>query len=395
MLSQKKMRIAHIITRMDRGGAPDVVRILMEQTDPQIIETVLYYGLTDEPSGRIREFIQRLGPRARLIPSLRRNIHPFFDLITFYRLRRIFKEEKFDIVHTHTSKAGFLGRCAARSAGVLSIVHSPHGHVFYGYFHSFLSGLIVIAEKMASQFCERIHVLTELEKKDMVNLKIAPENKIVTIYSGLALDEFRKNNGSARAVRASLGISDEALVVGFAGRLEPVKGPEFFIRAAAIVRHLVPGARFLVVGDGSLRPSLEEEAGRLGIADAVHFVGWQDDVNSFYGAMDILLLSSLNEAVGRSILEAQAVGVAVVATRVGGVPEIIQDGVTGILVPPHDAEALARATEKLLTDSALRASLTKAGRERVEKLFSDRAMVKRFEELYKGLVEGRRKRDDG
>lgn len=387
----KKIRIAHIITRMDRGGAPDVVRILIEQADPALFDMVLIYGRTLVPTDRVKDFLGKLGSgRVYQIDALRRDVHPFFDVLAFIRILALLKKEKFDIVHTHTAKAGFLGRIAARCAGVRVVVHSPHGHNFYGYFRAVGSRLVVWAERLAGVYCDKIHALTKLEKTDMAGLGILKEDKIEVIYCGVELDFFQRNAEAADVLKKTLGIPANVPVAGYVGRLEPVKGPKYFIRAAGHVHKRTPEARFIVAGEGALRPRLEREARRLGMADVVHFIGWQEDAASVYSALDVLVLPSLNEAVGRSLLEAQAVGVAIVASKVGGVPEIIQDGITGVLFAPRDVKSLAEIMARLLKDPSWRETLIAAGRARVKEFFEDRLMVRHFTELYHQMLLNRK-----
>ncbi len=385
-MATKKIRIVHIITRMDRGGAPDVIRLLVQKTDPALFDIALVYGRTTCPTQAVRTFLEDLGPRAVLVGSLRRPINPLCDILAFFAILRFLKNGRFDIVHTHTSKAGFLGRIAARLCGVPRVIHSPHGHVFYGYFGALGSKLVVAAERFASFFCDKIHVLTGLEKEDMLASRIAPAAKIVVIYCGIETELFIKAPEKARELRRCLAVPEDALVAGYVGRLEPVKGPKYFIRAAARVHKLMPNVRFLVAGAGVLRARLEREARRLKVGDCVHFLGWQEDTAAVYSVLDVLVLPSLNEAVGRTILEAQSIGVAVVAARVGGVPEIIQDRQTGLLVPARDPKAIAQAMISLLADPSLRAAMSEAGQRRVKDSFTDARMVEEFSNLYQNEI---------
>jgi len=380
------VKIAHIITRMDRGGAPDIVRILFEKLDQEQFDLTLIYGLTVSPSQRSAEFLKSLGKRAILIPALCRAISPFYDLAAFFAILKVLRNEKFHIVHTHTAKAGILGRIAARIAGVKVIIHSPHGHDFYGYFGDLASWFIVCAERFAAPFCEKIHALTELEKKDMLLFKICPPEKIKVIYSGVEVGFLRPSQHLVDNIRAELSVKDKIHFVGMVGRLEPIKGVSYFIEAAKMVTQEMDNVEFLVVGDGSLKEDLKKMAESLGLSAHLAFMGWREDVNTILFTLDLLVLSSLNEAVGRCVLEAQAVGVPVVATRVGGVPEVVLDGVTGLLVPPKDPKKLAEAILFLLKTDDKRRQMSEAGRGWVDEKFSDRVMVEKFVELYRELM---------
>jgi len=368
----RKIRIAHIITRMDRGGAPDIVRLLVEKLDPQAFEATLIYGMTSQPSEATSRLLAEGGQKAHMVPSLRRAINPFDDIQAYTVLLRILRREKFDIVHTHTAKAGVLGRLAARRAGVPVVIHSPHGHDFYGYFGRFGSLLIVWAERFAARYCDRIHVATELEKDDMVERRICPREKMRVIASGVSVSASVRHGAGA------------APCVGFVGRLEPVKGPDIFIEAAARIAQGAAGVRFLVTGDGSLRSTLEERCRALGISGKTTFVGWVEDPDAAFSGIDILVVPSLNEAVGRVILEAAVRGIPSVAARVGGIPEVVCDGQTGLLVRSRDVQGFADSVLRLLKDSALRWKLGAEASAWVRREHSDEKMVEAFKQMYTG-----------
>ncbi len=382
----RKIRVAHIITRMDRGGAPDVVRILFEKLDQEQFDATLIYGATVEPSTRSAEFIRSLGNKAILIPALCRSISPFNDVIAFFNILKVLLKGKFNVVHTHTAKAGILGRIAARIAGVRAIIHSSHGHDFYGYFGRLLSWFIVCAERFAGLFCDKIHALTELEKQDMLLFRICPKEKIEVIYSGVEVGFLRPSQQLVDNIKAELSVKDKTRFVGIVGRLEPIKGVSYFIEAAKIVSQGSENVKFLIVGDGSQKEELEKIAESLGLCSNLAFMGWREDVNTILFTLDILVLSSLNEAVGRCVLEAQAVGVPVVATRVGGVPEVVLNGVTGLLVPAKDPKKLADAILFLLKNDDKRRQMSQAARGWIDEKFSDRVMAEKFSQLYKSLI---------
>ena len=296
------------------------------------------------------------------------------------RLYFLFLKHGFDIAHTHTAKAGFLGRIAARFAGVPMIAHTPHGHNFYGYFGRVASWLVVWLERFADCFTDKFIVLTQLEKKDLVAYGVSREDKIAVVPSGLELEEY---------VKVEKDADRKELVVAMVGRLEPVKGPGYFVEAAGVVLKEFPDVRFLLVGDGALKERLKNQAEGLAIKDRVVFLGWRDDVTvgarhavPLLSGIDILALPSLNEAVGRIILEAACFGVPAVASRTGGVPEIVRDGSTGILVEPGNPAELAKGIMLLLRDKEKRLNIGQAARELVMGSFSAENMVKQIEGLY-------------
>jgi glycosyltransferase involved in cell wall biosynthesis len=267
------------------------------------------------------------------------------------------------------------------------IVHSPHGHNFYGYFGPLASRLVVILERFMAYFTTRMIVFTELEKKDLAAFRVARPQKIAVVNSGLDLERYRKTNIEAGKKKAELKAAPDALLVGMVGRLDPIKGPKYFVEAGRLILQKFPQVKFLVVGDGSLRNSLECQCKKLNILESFIFTGWREDIPELLSILDLLVLPSLNEAVGRILIEAAACGIPVVATRVGGVPEIVKDNETGILVPPRDALALARGISALLEDKGKRLAMAEAARRWVDDKFSAGVMVNKISNCYEELAK--------
>lgn len=387
----KKIKVAQVITRLDWGGAPDIVRVLCERLDPAIYDVRLIAGPTRYPSRKTNEFLTRFHDRTIVIPCLKRDINPFFDVLAFVKLYRLFSKERFDIIQTHTAKAGLLGRLAGRLVGCRAIVHTPHGHNFYGYFTWLTSQVIILIEKFAALFTDKFIALTELEKKDMARFGVAKEDKVDVIYQGLELLDYERPVRDAEEIRRQFSIEAGQPVVGMVGRLEPVKGPYYFVEAAHEVAKVFPHAKFLVVGEGSLRRSIEIGVDELGLRGNFVFTGWRDDVPQIMRIFDIEVLPSLNEAVGIVLIEAQASGIPVVATKVGGIPEIVKDRETGILVPPADSRALSGAIIALLSDKDSRAMMAERGKAWVSGRFSADIMVSATSGLYQRLVDSQYK----
>jgi len=391
MMQNPKIKIAQVITRLDRGGAPDIYRILCDHLDPAVYDITLIIGHCEYPTLKTRELLKKFQGKTIVVPSLKREINPANDMAAFTRLYAIFCDHKFDVIHTHTAKAGALGRLAAGLAGGSVIVHTPHGHNFYGYFGPRASAVIVKIEKFLTLFTDRIVALTELERSDYIKFGIDDGRKIIVIYQGLELEKETLDQEDIFNLKSVFNIQPEDLVVGMVGRLEPVKGSTFFIEAASLISKRFPGAKFLVAGEGSLRNEMEEKARKLGIADKVIFAGWREDVPDMISVMDVVVQPSLNEAVGIALVEAQAQGVPIVATKVGGIPEAVVDGKTGILVPPSDAEKLAEAVSGLLADKAKRAAMGAAGRAWVQDKFRAETMAEKTSALYMELLEKKRR----
>lgn len=383
-----RVKVAEVITRLDWAGSPDIVRLICTLSEPDKFDIRLVTGASAHLSVQTREFQKAYNKKTFNIPRLKRDITPFNDLLALIALYRLFRREKFDIVHTHTAKAGFLGRIAAKLAGVPYIVHTPHGHNFYGYFGPFLTRSVIAAERFTGRFTDKIMALTELEKRDLIKFKAGRPDNVVVIYSGLELERLRSKDSDSREVRGEFLIDPDEVLIGMVGRLEQIKGPEYFIEAAKEILDKFPEVKFLVVGDGSLRKKLEHRCQDLHISDKVVFTGWREDTPRILPILDLLVLPSLNEAVGRIILEAGACGVPVVAASVGGVPEIVKSDETGVLVKPRSSQELSKAIIALLRNAEKRKRMSKAVKGWVDDKFSAKRMVGKILGLYNELTRG-------
>jgi glycosyltransferase involved in cell wall biosynthesis len=301
-------------------------------------------------------------------------------------LIRLMREYRPHIVHTHTAKAGTLGRVAARLARVPVVVHTYHGHVFHGYFSPAKTRFFLAVERWLARGTDRLLTVSENVRQELLNLGIGTSERLRVMPLGLDLDRFLSCEGSQGQLRAELGIDPQALLVGIVARLVPIKRHECFLQAAAEVAQKHSGCQFLVVGDGERRVELEHLVRRLALDGRVRFLGWRQDLERIYADLDLVVLTSANEGSPVSLIEAMAAGKPVVATRVGGVPDLVEDGVTGLLVPPEAPAALAEAIEALLTDSERRRAFGQAGRERVYPAFSAKRLVGDIDQLYTELI---------
>jgi glycosyltransferase involved in cell wall biosynthesis len=277
-----------------------------------------------------------------------------------------------------------VGRLAAWLAGVPVILHTPHGHIFYGYYGPALTAVFVGLERLAARITDRIVVLTELGTEEHLARRIGRPKQFVVIPSGVDLEALRRKAPPYETARGRLGVDAETCLIVGVGRLEPVKGFQVLVRALPSILGVIPSARLLLVGYGSLRSQLEADARALGVADRLEIAGPQLDVAVYLAAADLVVVPSLNEGMGRVLVEAMALERPVVATRVGGIPAVVADGETGSLVPAEDPPALARAVAELLKDPGLRQRMGEAGRRRAER-FSLAAMESRLLGLYREL----------
>lgn len=381
-----RIKVLHIITRLDLGGTFEDTLASVLNLDNSKYEVTLSSGPSTALSETLISRLKQGGVRFVEIKQLRRQINIISDSIALYRIYRLIKNEKYAIVHTHTSKAGALGRLAAHLAKVPIIIHAPHGHIFYGYYGFFPTQLIILLEKSLASFTDRLITLTQLGKNDHIKFGIAPANKIVPIYSGIELDKFRQFNIDIKKKKDQFHLPLDSNLISVIARLAPVKGHRYFLEAAVRIIEVIPKARFLLIGEGPLRKKLIEQVKRLGLTKEVVFFGGCEDIRPFLGISDIVVLPSLNEGMGRILLQAQACGKPVVATRVGGVPEVVRDNETGLLVPAGDAAALADAIIYLLKDKEKRRAISDQAKRWVDSKFSVEAMVKGIANLYQELI---------
>jgi glycosyltransferase involved in cell wall biosynthesis len=385
-----KIRVLHIITRLDMGGSAQNTLLSCLGLDPALYSVTLVKGSTVE-SNMTREEVQRLerdvasarrkGVTVITIPTLVRRIAPWNDLRAFLAILRHIRASKPDIVHTHTSKAGLLGRVAAWLARVPLIVHTPHGHVFYGHFGPGLSRIFLEVERMLGCITNHLIALTPGEAEDYVDLGVMPPHKISVIPSGIDLRRFAGARVDRLSKRRELGLPPAALAVGFVGWLLPIKGLSFLVRAmpGILARH--PESLLVLVGKGAEEVKLRSLADSLGLNGRVLFMGWRPDVEEILPCLDLLVLPSLNEGMGRVLVEAMAAGVPIVASRIGGVPDLIWDGKNGLLVPPADCGALEQAISTLLADEPTRRRMAARGKG-ICAQYSAEGMVDQISDLY-------------
>lgn len=379
------IKIILIITRLDKGGSAEAVMQLAEGLAQKGYEVTLVTGKTTEPQEDFEEFRRRTEVPVIMVEAMKREISPLYDLLAFFTLRRLIVRKRPDIVHTHSSKAGIIGRAAAYTAGCQRIIHSPHGHIFYGYFGRTTTSFFIAVERVVARITDRILTLTDLEREDHIAQRIRPKRGFTTIPCGIDQRRFKGDGKPRKEIRRDLGIPEEAMVIGWIGRFVPIKGPEVFIGVIAGLREKRSKIIGLMVGDGELRMRMENYAGQLGVKDRVVFTGMRDDVPDLMRGMDVFVLTSFNEGLGRVLIEAMTSGVPVVATCVGGVPEIIEEGETGLLIPPGDTHATVGAILKILEDTGLARRLRERGRAMVEQ-FSLTRMIEDTEKVYKEVL---------
>ncbi|HON23057.1 MAG TPA: glycosyltransferase family 4 protein, partial [Syntrophales bacterium] len=329
--------------------------------------------------------VRAAGVKTFIVPELVRPVAPLRDLRAFLRIRGLIRRLAPQIVHTHTSKAGIIGRLAAFSAGVPVVVHTPHGHVFWGYFGAVASRFFITLEKSASRLTDRLIMLTGQEKADHLRYRIAPPDKFVVIHSGVCLEPFLQITIADRRPDSDPAFPPDSFVIGTIGRLTAIKGQSYLLEAAAGLLREIPELICIIVGEGELRRELAARAASLGMGERAFFPGWRRDVPSYMAALDLFVMPSLNEGMGRVVVEAMAAGRAVIASDVGGLRDLVVHGENGLLVPPGNAAALAAAIRTLYRDPKRRRIMGQNGRMKAP-AFSAAAMIKKIDELYMNLL---------
>jgi glycosyltransferase involved in cell wall biosynthesis len=374
--------VVHVVARLNVGGVARVLDLLAGRMGPEFASTVLT-GEPDAREGSLVEELRASGVEVVHVPGLRRRLSPLADARALWWLYRHLRRARPRIVNTHTAKAGALGRVAALAAGVPIRVHTFHGHVLEGYFDPVRSALFRTVERALAACTTRIVAVSPEIAADLRRFGI-PRDKVTVIRLGFDLE--RLAGGARQALRTELGVPADAPVAGIVGRLAPIKNHRLFLEACRLLHERLPAARFLVVGDGELAPELHAEAERLGLGGAILFTGWRHDLPDVYAALDVAVCCSINEGVPVALIEAGAAGRPVVATNVGGVSDLVADGVNGLLVPGGDAGALAGAIETLLTDRELAERMGQAGARIALAGHGARRLVDETAALYRGLL---------
>jgi glycosyltransferase involved in cell wall biosynthesis len=385
------MTILHISTRMILGGSQRHVVMTCAAQVAQGHEVWLAFGPIYGPEGSLMDAAIDSGARLVEMPSLRRPPAPAHDIRCYRQLRRLIRAARPDVVHTHSSKAGILGRAAAWAENVPAVVHTVHGVEFHDHQPKIIKRAYVALERWAAKRCHKIVGVSEAMREVFRAERIGRPDQLEVIMGGIDLHEFHPSAADRATVRRELGISDAAPVIGMVARLDPLKGQADLLSILPELAHRFPQLRMLLVGDGWYRAELERRAELIGVLDRTIFTGVVplSRVRQLLGAMDVVALPSYNEAQGLALIEALLCGSAIVAYDVGGIGEVCINDVTGRLVPVGDREALSDAILWLFEDDRRRHELAARGREYAISCFDHRTMVARIEDLYRSILEKR------
>lgn len=404
-LPAQPTKILRIIARLNAGG-PAIHTILLTQgLNGDRFTSRLVTGVVNSTEGDMEYYAEQMKVVPVVIPELGRDPAVGKDLKAFFRLYRLMRAEWPDVIHTHTTKAGILGRLAgllynfiARITGrsPAKLVHTFHGHIFHEYFSPFWSRLLVVAEMLLARVTHRIIAVSELVKRDLVErYRICPAGKVTVVSLGLDFSWVNALDDHSGSLRAEYGVSSDAIVIGIVGRLTLIKNHGLLLSSLRLVRR--DDVKVFVLGDGELRTKLERSVRDLGLEGSVIFTGWQRDPARIYTDLNIVCLTSRNEGTPVALIETMAAGRPFVATRVGGVPDLMVGEGTkhaegfevfanGVLVPPDDPPALASALRYLAERPDLRRAMGSVGQAAVLKRFSKDRMLQEIESIYAELL---------
>ena len=394
MEQTKPIRVLHIITRMIVGGAQEntLLSVIGLDAMPEY-EVTLMSGID---RGREGELLSIAREKCRLIvvPEMGRSINPFSDLVAFWKIYRLIRQGRYHIVHTHSSKAGVLGRVAAWLAGTPIIVHTLHSLVFHDYQPWFINKSWRGIKKMCAPITDFFISVSEVIVQKAIKAGIDKPEKFRTIYSGMELDWFLNADFDGKAVRREFGIPENAPVVGKIARLFPLKGHDQLMDAAPEIVKRIPNVRFFLVGDGILLEHLQKRALEYGILENFVFAGLIDRerIPEMISAMDVVVHTSLREGLARVLPQALAMGKPCVSFDIDGAPEVVINHKTGYLVEAYDAEGLAEGISRILRNDDLRHEMGENGRRHVDPKFRAETMVKEIAEVYEMLLKKRSKR---
>ena len=386
-MTKSKPRILHVITRLDPGGSATNTLVSADRLRKHGFDTFLAYGPTHDPDRAILHLLDKLKIEQFFIPHLVRNPSPLKDWLAMRQLRKIIKDGHFDLVYTHTSKAGVLGRRAARVCNTSSI-HTPHGHIFYGYFGPILTWFFVYIERMMARHTERIISLTDIETSESLANGIGIPGQYITIHSGVPLSSLMNiERAEGKKFRNKYGIPDSAFLFISIGRLEPIKGFDILIKAFAKARYSQQPVYLVIIGDGEERNRLKTIASEFPTGEKIKFAGALTDIRPALSAANTFVLASRNEGMGRVFIEAMAAGLPAIGTSVGGVPSLMSNGKNGILVPGEDIDSLSAAMEKAAVDTTRMKEMGRNAAASVYPEYDESTMVQQIADLYRKVLQ--------
>ncbi|MBS1625482.1 MAG: glycosyltransferase [Bacteroidetes bacterium] len=394
-------RVLRIINRLNLGGPTYNAANLTKYLDGDF-ETMLVSGMTDGTEQSSQFILDNLDLHPVYIKEMYRELNPLKDYKAYFKIREIIRHFKPDIVHTHAAKAGAVGRLAAWHEHVPVIVHTFHGHVFHSYFGPLKTRAFLEIERYLARRSSAIVTLSEIQRNELADqFKVAPRNKFEIIPLGFDLSKFTEDKErKRRQFREEYGVADQDIVISIVGRLVPVKNHELFLHAIKRVSEkTTKRIRAFIIGDGELRPQVEQMARDIGLPfdnaaprapNLLTFTSWIRDIDVSNAGSDIIALTSLNEGTPVSLIEAQASGIPIVSTRVGGIANIVVEGQTGLLSHSGNIDDFAANLLRMVEDSSLRHEMSGKGVRHVMENFSHLRLAGDMGALYRRLLSSRR-----
>jgi glycosyltransferase involved in cell wall biosynthesis len=393
-------RVLRIINRFNLGGPTYNAAYLTKYLEEEGFETMLVGGVSMESEANSTFILDQLGIKATIIPEMQRSLNPLNDRKAYLKIKEIIKEFKPDIVHTHASKAGTLGRLAAIQLKVPVIVHTFHGHVFHSYFGGAKTSIFKKIEQYLASKSTKIVAISNTQKNELADeFKIAPRRKFEVIPLGFDLSRFREDLSEKRmAFRKKWGLADDDFVISIVGRLVPVKNHKLFIEAIAkLKKKCDKKIKAIIVGDGELKEALTKHCEYLGLktktndksvpdADVI-FTSWLKDVDEVYAGSELAALTSFNEGTPVSLIEALAAGKPVVSTKVGGIEDVVTHKKTGLLTTSDNIAEFTKSLEKLTKDDTLRNKMAVEAKASINGQYSYNRLVDDTAKLYEKLLK--------
>lgn len=387
------VRVMRVIARLNMGGPALHVSYLSAGLIERGYETTLVSGTLARGESSMSFVADNLGVRVVPLAELGREISPVRDVVAAWKLAKLIRKERPQILHTHTAKAGTIGRLAALMSGPARpavVVHTFHGHVLRGYFDPFRAAAFRLLEKGLARASTALVAVSPEVRDELVRLHVAPESKFVVVRLGIELEKrVHADPGLREESRRLLGVTPHRFFVGWVGRMTGVKRVDDVLLGFARLREQGVDAVLGLIGDGPDRDGMERKAKELGVIRHCLFLGYQEEVAPYYAAFDAVMLPSANEGTPVSVIESLAAGVPVVATRVGGVPDVVRDGEDGYLVDAGDFTALGDRLADLARDPERRRAMGAAARSRILERYAVDRLIGDIDDLYRSLLEAK------
>lgn len=381
-----KTNILYVITKLELGGAQKHLLSLISNLDKSKYSVFLF---TAKEGLLLNDALSISGLCVKTSSLLERQINLFKDIPALFEIYSFIKKYNIDIVHTHSSKAGIIGRLAARLAKVKIIIHTVHGWPFNDY-QSFLARYIYIfLERFAARFSDKLIVVSGFDKGKGLKNRIGDNSKYALIYYGILFENFGGSEYNINNIRRELRLRSDDLLIGMISCLKPQKAPQDFIKLAYLINKNIPGLKFILIGDGILRKRIEDLIAGYRLKNQVLLLGWRRDIPEILSAIDIFALTSLWEGLPIAVLEAMASAKPVVVTDTGGIREIIFENKTGFMVKPGDINSMAEKLKLLLNSAKLREKIGLDARNSLASSFRLEAMVRQTQDLYGNLSRNR------